>query len=126
MTRYYALVLVPEDVPEDEACGAALDLLSSFILADSGRPEDAKFDYLLDPEDLAVLGEDEAHRNIWRAGDIADELGELQVEAIITPDGGWHKVEPGQMWDDDPWVAKGREILLRQPGCLALRHVLHT
>ena len=49
MTRYYALVLVPEDVPEDEACDAAFDLLSPFILTDSGQPEDAKFDYLLDP-----------------------------------------------------------------------------
>jgi hypothetical protein len=49
MTRYYALVLVPEDVPEDEACDAAFDLLLPFILTDSGQPEDAKFDYLLDP-----------------------------------------------------------------------------
>jgi hypothetical protein len=125
MTRYYALVLVGEDVPEDEACDAAFDLLSPFILTDSGKPEDARFDYLLDPEDIAALGEDEDHSNVWRAGEIADKLGELQVEAIVTPDGGWHEVEPGQMWDDDAWVAKGREILLRQAGCLALRHVLH-
>ncbi|MBA3635512.1 MAG: hypothetical protein M3514_14040 [Actinomycetota bacterium] len=126
MTRYYALVLVPEDVPEDEACDAAFDLLLPFILTDSGQPEDAKFDYLLDPEDISVIGEDEGDRNVWRAGDIADKLGQLQVEAIVTPDGRWHEVEPGQMWDDEAWVAKGGEILLRQPGCLALRHVLHT
>jgi hypothetical protein len=124
MTRYYALVLVPEDVPEDKACDAAFDLLSRFMLTDAGQPEDAKFDYLLDPEYIAVLDED--HGNVWRAGDIADKLGELQVEAIVTPDGRWHEVEPGRMWDDDAWVAKGREILLRQPGCLTLRHVLHT
>ena len=124
MTRYYALVLVAEDVPEDEACDAAFDLLSPFMLTDSGRPEHARFDYLLDPEDIAVLNGDQS--NVWRAGEIADELGELQVEAIVTPDGRWHEVEPGQMWDDDAWVAKGREILLREAGCLALRHVLHT
>jgi hypothetical protein len=123
MTRYYALVLVPEDVPEDEAYDAAFDLLSPFILTDSGRAEAAKFDYLLDPEDIAALGED--HRNVWRAGDIADKLGELQVEAILTPDSGWHEVEPGQMWDDDAWVAQGCDILLREAGCLALRYVLH-
>ena len=123
MTRYYALVLVGEDVPEDEACDAAFDLLSPFILTDSGQPEDARFDYLLDPEDIAALDED--HSNVWRAGEIADKLGELQVEAIVTPDGGWHEVEPAQMWDDDAWVAKGREILLRQAGCLAKRHILH-
>ena len=33
--RYYALVLVGDDVPEDEACDAAFDLLSPFILTDS-------------------------------------------------------------------------------------------
>jgi hypothetical protein len=87
MTRYYALFLVPEDVPEDEACDAAFDLLSPFILTDSGQPEDAKFDYLLDPEDISVIGEDQGDRNVWRADDIADKLGELQVEAIVTPDG---------------------------------------
>jgi hypothetical protein len=125
MTRYYALVLVPEGVPEDEACDAAFDLLSPFMLTDSGQPEDVKFDYLLDPEDIAALSEDEDHRNVWRAGDIVDKLGELQVEAIVTPDGRWHEVEPGQTWDDDAWIAKGCEILLRQQGCLALRHVLH-
>jgi hypothetical protein len=68
MTRYYALVLVPEAVPEDEACDAA---------------------------------------------------------AIVTPGSGWHEVEPGQMWDDDAWVAKGCDILLRAAGYLALRYVLH-
>jgi len=125
MTRYYALVLVPEDVPEDKACDAAFDLLTPFLLTDSGGTEDAKFDYLLDPEDIGVLGEDEDHRNVWRAGDIADKLGELQVEAIVTPDGGWHEIEPGQLWDDEAWVAKGCDILLRQSGCLALRYVLH-
>ncbi len=99
--------------------------MTPFLLTDSGGTEDAKFDYLLDPEDIGVLGEDEDYRNVWRAGDIADKLGELQVEAIVTPDGGWHEIEPGQMWDDDAWVRKGCDILLRQSGCLALRYVLH-
>ena len=27
MSRYHALVLVPGDTPEDEACGVALELL---------------------------------------------------------------------------------------------------
>jgi hypothetical protein len=65
MTRYYALVLVPKDVPVDEACDAAFDLLSPFILPDSGRPEDAIFDYLLDPEDISAIGDGD--RNVWRA-----------------------------------------------------------
>jgi hypothetical protein len=59
MRRYYALVLVPED--------EAFDLLSPFILTVSGKPEDAKFDYLLDPEDICIIGEDEGDRNVWRA-----------------------------------------------------------
>ena len=52
MARYYALVLVGDDVPEDEACDAAFDLLSPFILTDSGQPEDARFYYQFYPEDI--------------------------------------------------------------------------
>jgi hypothetical protein len=48
ITRYYALVLAADDAPEDEAC----DLLSPFILTDSGQPEDARFYYQFDPEDI--------------------------------------------------------------------------
>ncbi len=127
MTRFYALVLIRGDVPEDEACDAAFGLLSPYMLSDAGRMEDARFDYLLDPEDIAALSEGEAPRNVWPAGDIVDQFGELQVEAIISPDGRWHELdyESGQLWDDDAWLSRAREILHRCPECLALRHVLH-
>jgi len=125
VTRYYALVLIPGDVPEDKACDAAFDLLSPYMLTGEGPSEESRFDYLLDPEDIAALSEGESPRNVWRAGDIIDRLGELQVEAIVTLDGQWHETEAGQLWDDGAWLARARGILRQRPDCLALRHVLH-
>ena len=66
MTHYYALVLIPSDVPEDQACYAAFDLLSPYMLADAGSTGDARFDYLLDPEDIAAPSEGRSPRNVWR------------------------------------------------------------
>jgi hypothetical protein len=125
MSRYHALVLVPGGRPEDEACDVALELLYPYMITAGEAGPYGKFDYALSPEDVADVG-DAAARNVWRAGEITARLAELEVEAILTPDGSWHEPEVGQVWDEGPWLAKMREVLRRHPGCLAMRYVLHT
>ncbi len=107
MTRYYALVLVPSDVPKNEAFDAAFGLLSPCVIADARPSEESRFDHLLDPEDTI------------------DRLGELRLEAINIPDGRWRKTEAGQLWDDDVWLARARGIIWQRPDYLAPRHVFH-
>ena len=124
MTRYYALVLVPgdADTPDEEACEAAADLLFPYMRSDDDPEADYNFDWFLQPDDITEPGDDE--RLIWRAGDIVQRFPELQVEAILTPDGRWHGSE-ADVWDDEVWVERARGILEQHQECLALRHVLH-
>ena len=124
MTRYYALVLVPGDADtlDEEACEAAADLLFPYMRSDDDPEADYHFDWFLQPDDLSAHGDD--GRLIWRAGDIVQRFPELQVEAILTPDGRWHGSE-ANVWDDEAWVARARGILEQHQECLALRHVLH-
>ena len=124
MTRYYALVLVPgdADTPEEEACEAAAELLFPHQRSDDDPEADYQFDWFLQPDDLTEPGDDV--RLIWRAGDIVESFAELQVEAILTPDGRWHGSE-AEVWGDEAWVARARQILEQHQECLALRHVLH-
>jgi hypothetical protein len=124
MTRYYALVLVPgdADTPEEEACEAAAELLFPYMRAEDDPEADYHFDWFLQPDDLS--GPDDDVQLIWRAGDIVERFAELEVEAIITPDGRWHGSE-AEVWDDEAWVEGARHILLRHQDCLALKHVLH-
>jgi hypothetical protein len=123
MTRYYALVLVHGDAetPEEEACETAAELLFPYMRSEDDPEADYHFDWFLQPDDLN--GPDHVQL-IWRAGDIVERFAELQVEAIVTPDGRWHGSE-AVVWDDEAWVAKARQILGQHPKCLALRHVLH-
>jgi hypothetical protein len=123
MTRYYALVLVPgdADTPEEEACEAAAELLFSYMRPEDDPEADYHFDWFLQPDDLS--GPDDVQL-IWRAGDIVERFAQLQVEAIVTPDGRWYEFE-AEVWDDEAWVARARQILRRYQQCLALRHVLH-
>ncbi len=65
MSRYYALVLVPSESPAEEACDAALELLYPYMHTDGEPDKDARFDYLLGPEQLVDLGDDDNVRNIW-------------------------------------------------------------
>ncbi len=47
---------------------------------------------------------------IWRGGregDIVEGFPGLEVEAIITPDGGWHGSQAA-VWDDEAWVERAR------------------
>ena len=74
MTRYYALVLVEEDVHEDERVRRSFRLLSPFILT-IRRSRGCRFDYPLDPR---TSPPDEDHSNVWRAGEIADKLGNFR------------------------------------------------
>ena len=124
MTRYHALVLVPgdADTPDEEACEAAAELLFPYMRSDDDPEADYQFDWFLQPDDITEPGDDE--RLIWRAGDIVERFAELQVEAILTPDGRWHGSE-AEVWDDEAWVARARRILEQHQECLALRHVLH-
>jgi hypothetical protein len=123
MTRYYALVLVPgdTDTPEEEACEAAAELLFPYMRPEDDPEADYHFDWFLQPDDLS--GPDDVQL-IWRAGDIVERFAQLQVEAIVTPDGRWYEFE-AEVWDDEAWVARARQILRRYQQCLALRHVLH-
>ncbi len=122
--RYYALVLVPgdADTPEEEACEAAAELLFPYMRAEDDPEADYQFDWFLQPDDLGEP--DDGTRLIWRAGDIVERFAELEVEAILTPDGRWHGSE-AEVWDDEAWVARARRILRQHHECLALRHVLH-
>ena len=124
MTRYYALVLVPGDgdTPEEEACEAAAELLYPYMRSEDDPEADYQFDWFLQPDDLTEPDDDV--RLIWRAGDIVERFAELQVEAILTPDGRWHGSQ-AEIWDDEAWVARARQILRQHQECLALRHVLH-
>ena len=119
MSRYYALVLVPGDTPEEEACEAAAELLYPYMRSEDDPAGDHEFDWFLQPDEL---GDDT--QSIWRAGDIVERFPELQVEAILTPDGRWHGSE-AEVWDDEAWVARARRILRQNQECLALRHLLH-
>jgi hypothetical protein len=125
MSRYYALVLVPGDTstPLEEACEAAAELLYPFMRSEDDPGGDDQFDWFLQPDDLN--NQDDGVQLIWRAGEIVERFAELEVEAILTPDGRWHEAEAGQLWDDEEWVEKARHLLQRHQDCLALRHVLH-
>ena len=87
MTRFHALVLVPgdADTSEKEACEAAAKLLYPFMRSEDEPGGDHQFDWFLQPDDLAAL--DDGLQLIWRAGDIVERFAELEVEAILTPDG---------------------------------------
>ena len=121
--RYYALVLVPgdADTSEEEACNDAAELLFPYMRSEDDPQADYHFDWFLQPDDLS--GSDDIQL-IWRAGDIVERFAELQVEAIVTPDGRWYGSK-AQVWDEEAWVARARQILRQHPKCLALRHVLH-
>ena len=124
MSRYYALALVPgdADTPEEEACEAAAELLYPYMRSEDDPEGDYQFDWFLQPDDLTEP--DDGVRLIWRAGDIVERFPELEVEAILTPDGRWHGSQAA-VWDDEAWVARARQILRQHQECLALRHVLH-
>ena len=124
MTRYHALVLVPgdADTTEEGACEAAAELLYPYMRSEADPEGDYQFDWFLQPDDLTEP--DDGVRLIWRAGDIVERFAELEVEAILTPDGRWHGSE-AEVWDDEAWVARARRILRQPEECLALRHVLH-
>lgn len=126
MSRYHALVLVPGDActPLEESCEAAAELLYPFMRSDDDPGGDYEFDWFLQPDDLNDPGD--GVRLIWRAGEIVERFAELEVEAILTPDGRWHEAEAGRLWDDEEWVEKARHLLQQNRDCLALRHVLHT
>ena len=81
-----------------------------------------QFDWFLQPDDLTEP--ENGVPLIWRAGDIVERFAELEVEAILTPDGRWHGSK-AEVWDDEAWVARARRILRQHEECLALRHVLH-
>jgi hypothetical protein len=122
--RYYALVLVPgdADTPEEEACEAAAELLFPYMRSEDDPKANYHFDWFLQPDDITEPEDEE--RLIWRAGDIVERFAELEVEAIVTPDGRWHGSK-AEMWTDEAWVARARQILQQHQDCLALRHVLH-
>ncbi len=129
MSRYYALVLVPGETPEEEACDVALDLLHPYMRTDRGAAGDFKFDYVLNPEDIADLADGDATDYVWRVSEILglETLAQLELEAILTPDGRWCEPdESGQLWDDEAWINKARGVLEQHRECLALRHVLHV
>jgi len=127
MSRYYALVVVPGDAPE-EACKAAAELLYPYMYNPDEPTKAHNFDYMYSPEDIADLTDDDITQHMWPVSEIlgVETLADLEVEAILTPDGTWHEAdEPGQLWDDEAWLKKAHHVLEQHRECLALRHVLH-
>jgi hypothetical protein len=90
MTRYYALVLVPgdADTPEEEAREAAAELLNPYMYDPDKHTKEHEFHYIYSPEDFADLIDDDVTQHMWRVGEFLETLAELEVEAILTPDGG--------------------------------------
>jgi hypothetical protein len=130
VSRFYALVLVPSDAdtPEQEACEAAAELLYPYMYNPDEPTRVHNFDYMYSPEDIADLTDDDITDHAWPAREILEPqtFAELQLEAIVTPDGAWHEPdEPGQLWDDPAWLEKACQLLEEHRECLALRHVLH-
>ena len=128
MSRYYALVLVPSEIPREEAGDAALELFYPYMHNPDEPTKAHNFDYMYSPEDIADLTDDDITDHMWSVSEILDPqtFAELQVEAIVTPDGAWHEPDdPGQLWDDPAWLEKARPLLEQNRECLALRHVLH-
>jgi len=128
VSRYYALVLVPGETPQEEAGDAALELLYPYMYDSDEPAREHQFDYMYSPEDIADLTEDDVTDHMWPVSEILepDTFTGLQVEAIVAPDGAWHEPDdPGQLWDDPAWLAKARHVLEQHRECVALRHVLH-
>jgi hypothetical protein len=113
---------MPIHTPEEQACEAAAELLYPYMRSEDDPEGDYQFDWFLQPDDLTESDDDV--RLIWRAGDIMERFADLDVEAILTPDGRWHGSE-AEVWDDEAWVARACRILRQHQDCLALRHVLH-
>ncbi len=130
MSRYYALVVVPGDAnAPEEACEAAEELLYPYMYSHDEPTRGHNFDYMYSPEDIADLTDDDITDHTWSVSEVLqpETLGDLQVEAIVTPDGLWHEPDdPGQLWDDPAWLDKACQVLQQHRDCLALRHVLHT
>ncbi len=126
MSSYHALVLVPGGAGPsvEQACEAAAELLYPFMRSEDDPDGDYEFDWFLQPDDLD--DPDDGIQPIWRAGDIVERFAELEVEAILTPEGRWYGAEAGQLWDDEEWVEKARHLLQKHRECLALRHLLHA
>jgi hypothetical protein len=128
MSRYYALVLVPGGISREEADDVAFELLYPYRHDPDEPTKQHHFDYFYSPEDIADLTEDDITDHMWSVREILEPqtLAGLQVEAIVTPDGAWHEPdEPDQLWDDEAWLEKARQVLERHRECLAMRHVLH-
>lgn len=115
-----SLVLVPRETTEEEACDAALELLYLYMYNLDEPAKVHKFDYGYGPEDIAALTNDDPTQHMCHAGEILGTLADLEVEALLTPDGTWYEVEPGQLWDDEAWLHRLREVLEQHRDCLAL------
>jgi hypothetical protein len=98
MSRYYTLVVVPSDDPE-RASEAAAELLYPYMHNPDEPTKVHNFDYMYSPEDIADLTDDGITDHMWPVSEILEPqtFAELQVEAIVTPDGTWHEPDdPGQ------------------------------
>lgn len=122
MTRYYGLVLVPRDTPEEAIYDAAAELLDPNMRSEEEERSYA-FDWYLQPDDLAD-DEEELAQYVWRAGDIIERFPELEIETIVTPDGQWHHSKSG-VPNDNEWVEEARQVLQEHSECLALKHLFH-
>ena len=68
-----------------------------YMRSEDDPEADHHFDSFLQPDDLS--GPDYVQL-FWRADDIVERFAELQVKAIVTPDGRWHASE-AEVWDDE-------------------------
>ena len=129
MTRFYGLVLVPNTPSLEEACNIAAKLLYLHQYSDTDPEQEYKFDWFLQPDDLLEEGDADNSRGnkqfVWRVSEILGQFASLEVEAIVTPDGHWHDMEPSHMWDEPAWVQRARQLLQQHQDCIALKHVLH-
>ncbi len=127
MSRYYALVLVPDQPSVEQACDAAEELLYPYMHDPDEPTTPHHFDYMYSPDDIAALTDDEVTEHMWPVSEILDQipLAELQLEAVLTPDGIWHEQETGFLWDDETWLRELRHLLEGHRECLGLRYVLH-
>jgi hypothetical protein len=121
MTRFAALVLVPNTLPTEQVTEAAYERLLPFMLDDDKPEEDGKFDYLIELEDY---DEEEVGQFIWPTPDLPPIFADLGIDAIVTPNGIWHE-NPEPLWDDPLWVAEARQLFEEHSETIAVKYILH-
>lgn len=76
-------------------------------------------------DDLDDPDREEESEHNWHVSELPEDVDELEIDAVITPDGMWYGSD-GALWDDPKWVRTVRGLLKKNPDCIAVRVLLHS